>query len=151
MGLGKLLKLSASDLPRGSARPLLSVHETQADADRAYEESHFLLNQLETHGQQRESNEQIQSTENQLLLSSPSVETCARHVVAEADRRQCDETEIEADQKVPVVGVIVIGVSCQQTQRYTNTSRDSICCVLCTLKSCLCKMQGSRHDNRAEG
>jgi len=120
----KLLKLSTSKIAdrRVATYSFIGVHETESNAYRAHEEPHFLLNKLETHRQQRKSNEKVQSTEDEFLLGRPRVDTRTRHIVAETDRRQRDETEIESDEKVPVVFVAIPDVSCQQqqTQRHSK-------------------------------
>jgi len=136
----KLSKAPASKTVDGGVLAgFLGVQETNTDADRADEEPDFLLNQLETHRQQRESDEKVQCTEDELLLGRPRVETRAGHVVAKTDRRQRNETEIEADQEVPVVFIAIFDVSCYQ-QPHVITSTSHVCdcycvcvCVLCTL------------------
>jgi len=106
----------STSIDRCPVPDVLSVQQTDANTKRAHEKSHFVLDKVETHGQQRKSNEKVQSTKDQLLLRRPRVETCTRHVVAETDRRQRDETERETDEEVPVVFVTV---SCQLATKST--------------------------------
>ena len=76
--------------------------QTESDADGADGSSRLLLDQTEAHRQQRQSDDKVEGAQDELLLGPPGVRVCSRNVVAEADRRQSDETEIAADQKVPV-------------------------------------------------
>jgi len=63
----------------------------------------LFLHQVEAHCHQRHAADEVQRAGDHLLRAI-RVEAGARHVVAEADRRQSDETEVGGDQRVPVLG-----------------------------------------------
>ena len=83
-----------------SARRLLK--QTEAPAAAPEQLPRLLLHQIEAHGEQRQTADEVQRAENQLLLRRPRVEARAGHEVAEADRRQRDEAEVRSDEKVPL-------------------------------------------------
>lgn len=63
----------------------------------------LFLHQIETHGAKRETEQQVQSDEHELLLRVPVVYGRPGHVVPEPDGGESDKAEVVADEKRPIL------------------------------------------------
>ena len=80
------------------------INDAQAHSQLSKLGRHFLLHQVETHGNQGETHKQIERAthEFELGLSVRVVYGVARHIVAQAACTQCDETKVHAVQHGPL-------------------------------------------------
>jgi len=81
---------------------LLVLEESDLSTEDAELATDLLLHEVEAHGQQRQTDEQIECTQHHPALRVRA-KTCPRYVVAETDRAERDEAEIEAYEVVPLL------------------------------------------------
>ena len=81
---------------------LLVVRKAESTCKREEFLTTFRLDQLEAHGQQSETEEQVERAGHSLRLVSPGVGLEARNDVAEADGGEGDEAEVGAVEVAPV-------------------------------------------------
>ena len=72
---------------------LLELEESKFDSDGAEFASHFLLHEIKTHGQQRQTHEEVQRTEDHLALRNV-VQARPGYIIAETDRAERDEDDM---------------------------------------------------------
>jgi len=87
--------------PDSVSSDLLALEEADLRAEEAELAPHLFLHEVEAHGQQCQTDEQVQGAQHHPALRG-RLQAEAGHVVAEADRAERDEAEVEADEVVPL-------------------------------------------------
>ena len=79
------------------------ANQTEASTETPKLVGRLFLHQVEAHGHQRHAADQVERAGDH-LLRAVRVKAGSRHVVAEPDGGERDETEVGGDERVPVFG-----------------------------------------------